>query len=132
MSDRTPNPGMQNPEEWRQDLNPAAHAGQNRGHDGEPQAGRRTLYDEKELHRRFAGWNDEDLKEVPLVPAGERLQQGATYIDLTSASPEEFTARGDMGVEDGRCYVAKGSVDYKRWNRLLGVQQPERLNTGRS
>ncbi len=118
MSGRIPHPGAQHPDQWREDLNPDTGAGQNRGQhtDGTQ---RRTLYDEKDLHRRFAGWNDADLKEVPLVPAGARLQQGATYIDLAAAQPQEFTARGDMSAEHRHCYVAKDAVDYERWNRLI-------------
>lgn len=92
----------------------------------------RTLYDGKALHRRYSGWNDAALKEVPLVPAGERLQQGATYTDLAAETPKEPAARGDMCAEEGHCSVAKDSMDYKRWNRLLGVQEPERLNSSQT
>jgi len=56
------------------------------------------------------------------------LEQGATYIDLASDSPREFTATGSMTAERYHCYVAKSDVDYGLWNRLLGVRDPDRIN----
>jgi len=60
---------------------------------------------------------------VPLLAAGERLQQGATYIDLTQERPEEFTARGDMAALPGNAYVPKDRVPYEIWNRLIGEEK---------
>ena len=125
MSDRTPRPGEQHPDAWRQDLNPDAHDGQNRGADAAPAS--RTAYDLKDLHRRLADLSDDLLKDVPVLDQGARLQQGATYIDLADARPREFTATGDMEAGAGNCYVAKSDVDYELWNRLIGVTDPERL-----
>jgi hypothetical protein len=130
MSDRTPKPGTQHPEPWRDDLNPNPAAGQNYGAAGTTRVkAARTLYDLKDLHRRFQDWPDDDLRQVPVVPAGERLEQGATYIDLAQDDPHEFTARGDMSATPQHCFVPKSEVDYQLWNRLIGVQNPERLGT---
>ncbi len=68
--------------------------------------------------------DDDELKQVPLVPDGTRLQQGATYVDLSEESPREFTARGDMEAGPGHAYVPKDQVPYEIWNRLIGEEKP--------
>ena len=121
-------PGDQHPQEWRADLNPNALAGQNVGPaaaDSEKSA--RTAHDIKDLHRRFSGLADDDLRQIPVLPPGERLQQGATYFDLNDADRGEFTATGDMQAGPDNYYVPKSEVDHHLWNRLTGVREPERL-----
>jgi hypothetical protein len=121
-------PGEQHPDQWRQDLNPDALAGQNIGTAGpHPESDARTAYDVKELHRRLAQFSDADLKQIPVLPPGSRLEQAATYIDLQADEPVEFTARGDETASRANWYVPKDSVDYALWNRLRGVHSPERL-----
>ena len=63
------------------------------------------------------------------MPEGSRLEQGATYIDLAQDEPKEFTALGNMEAGPQNCYVLKSAVDYSLWNRLIGVENPERLGT---
>ncbi len=54
MTDRTPRPGEQHPEEWRQDLNPEANAGQNYGEAGaHAQQAMRSVADIRELQGAF-------------------------------------------------------------------------------
>jgi hypothetical protein len=74
--------------------------------------------------RELRGIDDSDLKQVPVLAAGERLQQGATYIDLQEDQPAEFTARGDMAALPGNAYVPKDRVPYEIWNRLIGEEKP--------
>jgi hypothetical protein len=120
MSDVKPQPGSQHPDEWRQDLNPNSAAGQNTGASAShPEKDARTVYDYKDLHRSLSGLHDDTLKAIPVTPAGARLRQGATYIDLSASRPEEFTATGDMEATGDHCYVAKADVDYDHWNTLL-------------
>lgn len=64
--------------------------------------------------------DDEELKEVPLVPAGTHLRQGATYIDLTDPACAEFKATADIVAAPNRAYVPKDRVPYEIWNRLKG------------
>ena len=125
---RIPRPGEQHPERWRDDLNPDAMAGQNLGAAGpHPEQDARTAYEVKHLHRRLRDLSDDDLKQIPVIPAGSRLEQGATYIDLAQDEPREFTAMGNMEAGARNCYVLKSAVDYQIWNRLIGVEDPERL-----
>jgi hypothetical protein len=95
--------------------------GQNIGATGDhPEKQSRTAKDVKDLHARFSDWLDSDLEEIPVVPEGARLEQGATYVDLREDSPEEFVATGGMQAGSDHCYVAKSEVPYQIWNRLLG------------
>jgi hypothetical protein len=118
MTERTLRPGEQHPENYREDLNPDASAGQNYGRRGEEhEFDAKTAYDYKDLHRSLGDISDDQLKQIPVVPAGARLQQGATYIDLAGAG-SEFTATGDMEAGRDNCYVPKDEVAYELWNRL--------------
>lgn len=121
-------PAPRHPEPYQQDLNPHAAASQNfsltRTHPEKNSA--RTAYDEKEAHRQLVDWTAEDLKQVPLLPACVRLEQGAMYVDLRDPARREFTASGDMQVPIDGLYVPKSEVDFRIWNRLLGKRAPER------
>jgi hypothetical protein len=112
-----------------QDLNPDFLKGENYGNQGpHPEKTARTAYDVKELHDRLNGMNDEDLKRIPVMPPGSRLEQGASYIDLKQQKPEEFTAKGDMTAGSDNWYVPKSAVPYWIWNQLIGVESPQRLD----
>ena len=79
-----------------------------------------------------AVWRD-DLNPNPMAgqnvgEAGPHLEeQGATYIDLRDPHRREFTATGDMMASSDNWYVPKAVVDYQLWNRLIGIDNHERL-----
>jgi hypothetical protein len=113
-------------DEFDQDLHPNPMAGQNISAEGEhPEQFGRTAKDVKQLHARYREWSDADLAQVPILPDGSRLEQGATYMDL-AGDAAEFTATGDISVQPGQCVVAKTAVPYQVWNRLLGIQNVAR------
>ena len=123
--DRGPVPPQavqKHPDEWDRDLNPNRLAGQNIGIEDAADA-ERTAF-----HLRKAGYqlrgDDEELKQVPVLATGTRLQQGATYIDLREPQPREFTARADEAALPGNAYVPKDRVPYEIWNRLIGEEKP--------
>jgi hypothetical protein len=120
------------PEEYRRDLNPDALSGQNIGVDDKrARKTGRTAYDVKQLHReRLDDLQDDALKQITVLDTGERLKQGATYIDLNDRARGEITATGDMIVTADNLYVAKDDTPYWIWNMLIGVENPERLDTG--
>ncbi len=129
MPDQIPHPGEQHPDEWRQDLNPNAHAGQNIGPVApRPEIGARTAYDLKTVHRRLQDFADDELVQIPVLPEGSRLDQGAKYLDLRELERGEFTATGNQEAGPDDWYVPKRAVDYQLWNRLIGVDNPERLD----
>jgi hypothetical protein len=113
--------------EWQQDLNPDHMAGQNLGPtSGEREQGLPTAYDIREIHRSLAGFADDELKKIPVLPEGARLQQGATYLDLNDPEREEFTATGGMEAAGDHRIVPKAEVPHSLWNRLRGIDDPER------
>jgi len=121
MQSQVGQPGQQHPDRWREDLNPKATIGSTGGSD------ERTAYDDKDLHERLKQFRDDELRQIPIVPIGSRLEQGTTYIDLSEQRPREFTATGEIVAGDRQRYVAKSAVDFTLWNRLIGVNQAERL-----
>jgi len=119
----------QEAEFWDRDLRPDSSAGMNEGVEGahpEKADGVRTAHDIKSLHNRLSEFTDAELKQIPVLPTGSRLEQNATYINLRRGDAEEFTARGDMVAEPDTWIVPKSEVDYQLWNRLIGVNNPER------
>jgi hypothetical protein len=98
-------------------------AGQNQGAAGpHPEQEAANAYEVKDLHRRLRDtFTDDELKRIPVLRAGARLEQGATYLDLRRPDAREFTARGDETAGPENWYVLKSSVGYAVWNRLLTV-----------
>lgn len=121
-------PGSQHPAEWRGDLNPDRFAGQNHGPAASsPEKRLDSAYDLKDLHDRLRGFPDDMLKQIPVLSAGMRLQQGAVYLDLNDPQAREIRATGDMEAGPHNRYVPKAEVDHFTWNRLLNIRTPERL-----
>jgi hypothetical protein len=78
---------QKDPDPWQHDLNPDHLAGQNIGPSADelvsPQA---TAFHLRKRGHAVGGLDDEELKQVPFVPEGSRLQQGATYVNLADES----------------------------------------------
>lgn len=128
MSDKTGKPTDQQQDEFQHDLNPNEMAGQNVGLEGpHPEKDAPNAYEIKELHSELAEYTSDQLKQIPVLPQGSRLEQGAKYIDLKDPERKVFTAMGGMEAGPDNMYVPKTEVDYQLWNRLTGVQNPERL-----
>lgn len=119
------------PDAFDRDLHPDPLAGQNFG---ERTADREqelpTAYDVKEVHRSLSEFQDDDLKQIPVLRPGSRLQQGATYVDLSDPGRQTFTAMGGMSAGPENVYVPKDQVPYPLWNRLLGIDDPARTHEG--
>jgi hypothetical protein len=82
--------------------------------------------DRKELHNQLPGLTAEELRRLPIVKAGVRLEQGGTYFDLDDRGRGPFRALGGQEAEPGSHLVAKKDVDYELWNRLVGNErEPE-------
>jgi hypothetical protein len=125
--DRTPKQQarQKHPDEWQQDLNPNHLAGQNIGQESE----QRERTDMTAFHLRKRGYelrglDDNDLKQVPVLAEGTRLQQGATYVNLADDEPREFRATGNVTAQSGDAYAPKDKVPYEVWNRLIGEPKP--------
>jgi len=127
MTRKVYDPSEKHPPEYQKDLNPDAAAGINYDMVGPhpEKENPRTAYDVKECHRRLDGFTDDQLKQIPILPAGSRLEQDATYIDL-AGDRSEFTGTSGMEAGPGSLLVPKSEVDYQLWNRLRGVTDPAR------
>jgi hypothetical protein len=130
MTGKIYHPEDKHPGEYQQDLNPDASKGLNHAHVGpHPEKnGPRTAFDIKEAYDLLEGFTDDDLKQIVVLPAGSRLEAGATYLDLRDPYRRPFTGRSEMEAEPENLYVPKSEVDYVLWNRLTGVTDPERLD----
>lgn len=118
--EQAPGHDEQTDENWERDLHPDKSLDRN---ESTP-----TAFDVEGARRHLGDIGDDDLKQISIIPDGTRLDQGATYIDLLG-NREEFSAHGSMEAGRGHAYVAKADVDYQLWNRLIGVDTPERLGT---
>jgi hypothetical protein len=114
----------QHPEEYREDLNPDYEAGENQR---PPRYETRTAYDIKNVHGRLRHLRDNQLKQIPVLVEGSRLEQGATYFDLAHPEWGEIKAMGDMVAGPENRYVPKSEVAHPLWNVLIGIDDPERL-----
>jgi hypothetical protein len=123
---------QEEPDPFDRDLNANPMAGQNIGSPADdPDEAVATADELKDVHQALADRFDaDDLRQIPVLKEGRQLQQGATYIDLRRAQPEEFTATGGMVADSAHWYVQKKRVPYPLWNRLIGVQNPERTDRG--
>lgn len=88
-----------------------------------------SAYDITELHNELKDFTDDELRRIQVLRPGTRLKQGATYIDLRAPSRQEFTAEdGNIEAGEHNWFVPKSQTDYVLWNRLIGVDNPERLD----
>ena len=108
-------------DDFDQDLRPNEFAGENSGADtAQNEKSAPSAYSHKELHDRFPGLSSADLKNIPILPAGTRLDQGATYLDLNNIEKGEYSAVSNETVGDKDYIVPKTEVGYPLWNRLTG------------
>lgn len=122
-------PTDQPSDQWQNDLNPDPMAGQNHGpRTEEPGRFDRTADDIKELHERMQDFSRDDLRQIPVLHPGARLEQGSVYINLNDSDCKEFKGMGDMNAQKNDFIVPKDQVPYPLWNRLIGVDNPDRLD----
>lgn len=100
-------------DQWERDLNPDGF------HEQAPDR-MATAYDHKSIHARLEDFTSDELKRIPVLINGTRLEQGATYLDLSAetATFEPWTAMGGETAGPEQVIVPKSEVDYHLWNRL--------------
>jgi hypothetical protein len=109
-------------EEFADDIAPATPALELHTHADESV----SAADQKELYGQLPGLTAEELGRLPILEAGVRLEQGATYLDLDDRGRGPFKAIGVKETGRGSHIVAKKDVDYELWNRLVGNErEPE-------
>ena len=127
VSQKPGRPSDRQSDQWQEDLNPNPTAGQNDGMET-TEEGRYdlTAYEIEELRNKLSDFSDDELQQIPVLKPGTRLKQGATYINLNDPKREEYTGVADMSVDETNFIVPKSEVGYQLWNRLIGVENPER------
>ena len=127
VSQKPGRPSDERSDQWQEDLNPNPTAGQNDGMETTDE-GRydRTAYDIEELRNKLSDFDEDELQRIPVLKPGSRLKQGATYINLNDPKREEYTGMADMSADETNFIVPKSEVGYQLWNRLTGVENPER------
>ena len=91
-----------------------------------------TAADIKALVRRLTDLADDQLAEIPIVPVGTRLDQGAVYLDLRAPVPVPFVATGNMIAREHHSYAPKAKVPYKTWNRLVEMLGPAHVHSAKT
>jgi hypothetical protein len=113
------------PPEWRGDLNPERMEGQNIGPSSKRNESQvRTAADVNALSGRLVSFSREELSQIPIVPAGMKLKQGAVYLDMRIPAPVPFTATADIQATEINCYAPKAEIPYELWDRLVATLAP--------
>jgi hypothetical protein len=128
MPEQKPQATERHPVEEGLDLNPSHMAGQNIGDKTDVREGGPRVANLRELALDLMneGLSKEDLRQIPVVDTGVRLEQGATYVDLKNPRRIPFTASGTDIAEAHMVLVPKAEVPYPLWNRLIRVPEDVR------
>ena len=119
------------PPEWRTDLNPERMEGQNIGASSKNNDSLApTAADIGVLAGRLNGFTRDELSQIPIVPAGTKLKQGAVYLDMRIPSPVPFTATADITATEMNYYAPKAEIPYELWNRLVAALGPATMGEG--
>lgn len=120
-----PQDARKHPFPYERDLNPDHLGGQNIGlpFDYIMAADRKDLTRAAELE----GFTMDELRQIPTMPAGARLERGKAYLDLRDARRLPFHATDDMVVGIESWVVPKSETPWPLWNRLLGITDPARM-----
>jgi hypothetical protein len=123
-----PQDEQKHPAEWESDLKPERMHGQDfrsspMGID--PRA--RTAADIKALTGKLPEFTRDQLAQIPIVPVGTKLKQGAIYLDLRHPAPAPFTATAEMVAQEINYYIPKAEVPHEYWNQLVELLSPGRF-----
>lgn len=114
--------------DYTRDLNAHDRTGEDHGENQTLLPGAISADEIKSMHNILADLTDDELKNITILPAGTRLEQGAKYIDLRHLEQGEFAARSNMVADVDNAYVPKKETDYLLWNRLDQIETPARLD----
>ena len=89
---------------------------------------RENAYNNKDIVNAYPQLTSDELNRLLILPEGTLLEQGSTYFDLKDRARGEFTAANGNSAGAENWYIAKSQVDYPLWNRIIGVDNPDRLD----
>ena len=118
---RNPKPQDQkkHPDQWEKDLNPERLEGQNIGAQRVDEVRSRSAADLEGTLEALSGFHHDELVQIPIVPTGMRLKQGAVYLDLRNPVLGLMKATAEMIAGLENLYIPKAETPYEYWNRLL-------------
>ena len=120
-----PQERQKHPSRWQKDLNPKRLQGQNVGPHRADDIKPRSAADIKELTRTLAELSTDELKDIPIVATGTRLEQGAIYLDLRNPARGPFQATAEMFSTEENLHAPKAEIPYELWNRLVSILCPD-------
>ena len=111
-----PQEARKHPDEYQRDLSPDRMAGQNIG----ASVATVPAADVKDVVSLLADdFTMDELREIPVLIVGTRLEQGAKYVDLTDDERREITAMGGMTAAPEQWLVPKQETPPAYWNRIV-------------
>lgn len=116
-------PKDRTPDAFDQDLHANRNEGINHAQRGaNPETRAPNAATITEIHRLLPHLTDDELRRLVVLQEGDRLEQGATYIDLRHADRGEFTADTpeEVGPPNLNLIIPKQQTDYELWNKLRG------------
>ena len=117
--------------EWGGDLNPERMEGQNIGASSKHNESlARSAADIDVLASRLTELARDELSQIPIVPVGTKLKQGAVYLDMRIPSPVPFTATANITATEMNYYAPKAEIPYELWNRLVATLGPATMGEG--
>src|SRR5207244_4552730 len=99
----------------KDDLNQQRVQRQNNWPSSAEDSNARTAAQIKEVTELLPNFRNDELREIPIVPRGSRLKQGAVYLDLRKPASGSFQATGEMTAGPENLYVPKAEVAYEHW-----------------
>ncbi len=75
--------------------------------------------DVKAEHRILRDLPEDELRSLPLLPAGAFLQRGEWYLDLHNPARGEFPGNGRENVRPGQRVIARSFASRELWRRLI-------------
>ena len=104
------------------DLHPHNRAGQNNSQDNnEGRSAFLLKENESTLHPRLQRLPDQELKRIPVLDTGTRLQEGAAYLDLRNLDNGAFQGMNNRTVTGTDAFVAKSHLDHEQFAYLTGA-----------
>jgi len=87
----------------------------------------RTALDIKKLTKSPTDFTPDELRQIPIVPVGVELKEGAVYLDVRNPARGPFAATAGVKAEEHNLYVPKAEIPQECWNRLVRSLCPDRV-----
>ncbi len=104
------------------DLHPHNRSGQNDSPDrNEGRSAYLLKENESTMHPRLQMLPVQELKQIPVLDTGTRLQEGAAYLDLRNLDSGAFQGMNNREVGPDDLFTAKSHLDHEQFAYLTGA-----------